>query len=164
MKTALVLLCFISLQLFSQNTIKEALDQYNKHSVSYISVEELYEKLSLKAPIYLLDAREKSEYEVSHLQNAIWVGYSKLNLEAVENINKSSTLIVYCSIGVRSEQVGEKLNEMGFKNIYNLHGGIFEWVNSSLPIYDMTNTKTKKVHAFDAYWAKLLTKGEKVFE
>ena len=164
MKYLVVVFLTISIQLFGQNTIDGAINKYNSHSIEYISTVELQEKLSEKEQVSLLDTREKKEFEVSHLQNAIWLGYSSLNLSAIEDIDKSSTLIVYCSIGVRSEQVGEKLSDMGFENIYNLYGGIFKWVNSSYPIYDTLNQKTQKIQGFDSHWGNLLTKGEKVFE
>ena len=38
-------------------------------------------------------------------------------------------IIVYCSIGVRSEDIGEKLKELGYTKILNLYGGIFDWKN-----------------------------------
>ena len=164
MKSLIVFFLTISISTYGQNTIEDAINKYNSHSIEYISTEELREKLSKEESIYLLDTREKIEFETSHIKDAIWLGYSTLNLAAIENIDKSSTLIVYCSIGVRSEQVGEKLSEMGFENIYNLYGGIFKWVNSSYPIYNASNDKTQKIHGFDSHWGKLLTKGEKVLE
>ena len=52
-------------------SIDSLLKKYNKHSVPYISVQEL----AMNYEDYIvLDTRKKEEFEVSHLPNAIWVG------------------------------------------------------------------------------------------
>ncbi len=162
MKTGHLLIIFFCLKCYGQNTIKEVLDQYNSHSVEYISVEELQQKLNQKNNIYLFDTREKIEYEVSHLQHAIWLGYTSINVEALNAINKSATIVVYCSIGVRSEKIGEQLIQLGFKNVVNLYGGLFEWSNKGFPIYN-DKGMTKKVHAYDKFWGGFLTNAEKEY-
>ena len=163
MKIITYLFFFITIQFYGQETIEEAISTYNSNSVEYISVEGLKQKLTQKENVYLLDAREKEEFEVSHLKDAIWLGYSALNLDAIEKIDKSSTIIVYCSIGVRSEQVGEKLLEMGYRNVFNLYGGIFDWVNSSNKVFNTKDEPTQKVHAYDRFWGRLLEHAEKVY-
>ncbi|MGP1992206.1 rhodanese-like domain-containing protein [Zobellia laminariae] len=164
MKTILSTLIFFLLAStsFSQSKIDKTLRKLNKESVDYIHVEAL-EKT--ESPI-LLDAREKKEYDVSHLENAIWVGYDTFQLDSVlqKVQNKNSEIVVYCSIGVRSENIGEELEEAGYTNVKNLYGGIFEWKNEGLPVYDSIGNTTEKVHAFNKHWGKLLTSGEKVYD
>ncbi|MBL0331457.1 MAG: rhodanese-like domain-containing protein [Chlorobi bacterium] len=111
----------------------------------------------------MLDSREKKEYDVSHLKNSIWVGYSDFNLERLKGIDKSSKIVVYCSVGYRSEKISEKLLSNNYTNVSNLYGGIFEWVNNNSPIYDLNNKSTKKIHAYDHIWGLWLKKGEKIF-
>ncbi|WP_297707182.1 rhodanese-like domain-containing protein [uncultured Eudoraea sp.] len=156
-------LCFFFLILSAnaQSSIEKALDWYNSESVPYISVTELQ---NFQTQI-ILDAREWEEYEVSHLKNAVWVGYDDFKLEDVADKypNKNSKIVVYCSIGVRSENIGEELLESGYFNTKNLYGGIFEWTNQGYPVYNTKGEKTKKVHAFGKLWGKYLTKAEKVY-
>ena len=45
----------------------------------------------------------------------------------VEKIEKDLKILVYCRSGVRSEQACNILDQMGFKETYNLKGGILEW-------------------------------------
>ena len=52
---------------------------------------------------------------------------------------------------------------MGYKNVYNLYGGIFEWKNQDLPVFDSNNKETENVHAFSKEWSQYLTKGKKVY-
>ncbi|MUH34879.1 rhodanese-like domain-containing protein [Zobellia amurskyensis] len=147
---------------FSQNKIDKTLKKLNKESVEYIHVDALKSDTN---PI-LLDAREKAEFDVSHLKNAIWVGYDTFQLDSVVQKlqNKNSEIIVYCSIGVRSENIGEKLEKAGYTNVKNLYGGIFEWKNEGNPVYDPSGNETEQVHAFNKHWGKLLTSGEKVYD
>lgn len=122
------------------------------------------EDLKKMKNVILLDTREKREYEVSHLQNARWVGFEKFDLKNVSNIPKDANIVVYCSIGVRSGKIGEKLMQAGFKNVHNFYGSIFEWVNQGNPVYDMAGKPTNKIHGYNWKWGIWCDKGEKVYE
>lgn len=149
---------------FSQSSIAEAIEKYNSNSVDYISVEELIKLKNKTADLKLIDARAPSEYSISHIQNAIFSGYEDFSLKRIEDkIQKNDTIIVYCSIGVRSEQIGEQLQKAGYKNIFNLYGGIFEWVNKSHKVYNQNEEPTDKIHAYDMFWGQFLEKGLKVY-
>jgi rhodanese-related sulfurtransferase len=147
---------------FSQESLEELLNKYNAKNVPYISVEEL---AMPKTQAIILDAREFEEYQVSHIKNAIPVGYNNFNLQKTTSQlnNKQQTIVVYCSLGIRSETIAEKLKKAGYTNVFNLYGGIFEWKNKGLEVYDSTEVKTEKVHAFSPEWSKWLLKGDKVY-
>lgn len=132
-----------------------------RETVPAISVEQLSQKDLDK--VVLLDARTKNEYDVSHLKNATWIGYDDFNLSRVKGLDKEQEVVIYCSIGVRSEKIGEKLQEAGFQNVKNLYGSIFEWVNAGNPVYGPDGEPTQKVHAYNRKWGIWLTKGEKVY-
>ena len=91
------------------------------------------------------------------------MGYDSLDLSAMKKVNKNKEVIVYCSVGYRSEKVSEKLEEMGFKNISNLYGGIFEWKNQDQPIVTSESKPTEEIHAFSRVWGIWLNKGTKVY-
>lgn len=110
----------------------------------------------------VVDTREKEEFEVSHLKNATWVGYDTFALENVANLDKNQPVLVYCTVGARSQEIGKKLSEAGFKQVYNLYGGLIEWANEEKPIYH-GDTLTTKVHTYSRPWGIWLTKGEKVY-
>tara|TARA_R110000868_G_scaffold125037_4_gene330424 strand:- start:14241 stop:14729 length:489 start_codon:yes stop_codon:yes gene_type:complete len=152
------LLLLITNSVFGQRSIEKTLEKLNKKSIPYITVEDL----SAKINVTILDTRKKEEYDISHLQNAIWVGYKKFNIDSLPIQNKKTNIIVYCSIGVRSEDIGEKLLANGFTNVENLYGGIFKWIEKEYPVFDNNNQSTNRVHIFSKYWGELLTKGEKV--
>lgn len=128
------------------------------NSVKQISVEEASNK-----EFYFLDARAENEYQVSHIRGATWVGYEEFNLEKVSKQNKTDPIVIYCSVGYRSEKIGEKLIEAGFTNVSNLYGGVFEWVNQGNTIVNKKGEKTPNIHAYSKTWGIWLTQGVKVY-
>lgn len=158
-----ILFLFISTFSFSQETMSDLLRKYNSRSVPYISVQEL---AMPKTDAIILDAREPKEYEISHIKNALLVGYDTFNLsETTKKINnKQQHIVVYCSIGIRSEDIAEKLKKAGYNNVHNLYGGIFEWKNNNFLVYNSEGTETEKVHTFTEEWSQWLKKGIKVYE
>lgn len=110
----------------------------------------------------LLDAREQKEYSVSHVQSARWVGYDDFDLARVADLPKDTAIIVYCSVGYRSERITEKLMKAGYTNVQNLYGGIFEWVNRELPVVDAAGP-TDRIHAYDKSWGRWVKRGIKVY-
>ncbi len=145
----------------AQSPIQKSLDTLNTGSIEYV-----YPKgLKNLKNVVLLDAREKAEYETSHLKHAIWSGYDFFDLEKIESLipEKEQPIVVYCSIGARSEDIGEKLEEAGYTNVKNLYGGIFLWKNLGNPVYNSSNKVTDKVHVFSKEWASLLTNGDKIY-
>lgn len=119
-----------------------------------------------KTNAILLDAREEKEYQVSHLKDAICVGYDNFNLKKTINKlpkDKNAKIVVYCSLGIRSETVAYKLIKAGYTNVYNLYGGIFEWKNANFKVIDTLGKPTENIHTFNKEWSKWLKKGKKVY-
>lgn len=110
----------------------------------------------------VLDTREKEEFEVSHLQGAKWVGYDTFAMENVADLDKNQPILVYCTVGARSQDIGKKLRDAGFKQVYNLYGGIIHWSNESQPLFKDT-FPTNQVHTYSRSWGIWLTSGEKVY-
>jgi predicted sulfurtransferase len=83
-----------------------------------------------------------------------------LSVKAFEIITKESkerSIVVYCSVGYRSSELADKLQEKGFKEVYNLEGSIFKWANEGREIYQddqLVNT----VHPFNGRWKQFLDK------
>ena len=110
-----------------------------------------------------LDAREPKEFEVSHLEGAKSIGYDKLDFSALEGTSQDQPIVVYCSIGYRSNEVAAKLVEKGYSNVYNMYGGIFYWINHDKPLVDRQGI-TEKVHGYNRLWSKWVKKGEVILK
>jgi rhodanese-related sulfurtransferase len=164
MKNIFILFLVISSTTSGQNSLDKLLKKFNKNNVPYISVATL---ASLKNNVIVLDARETKEYEVSHLNNAICVGYDNFDVNKTTTYlpnDKSTKIVVYCSLGIRSEIIANKLIKKGFTNVYNLYGGIFEWKNNNFQVVDTLGNNTEKVHTFNKNWSKWLKKGNKIYD
>ena len=159
----IILLLFASTT-SAQKSLEFVLQANNNESIPYISVSEL-RNLQLKDTVVILDTREMKEYDVSHINSAKCVGYDRFSSEEISAniLNKNASIVVYCSLGIRSEDVGEKLKKEGFTNVKNLYGGIFEWKNNDLPLVDSEGKETENVHVYSKFWGNWLKKGKKVY-
>ena len=120
-------------------------------TVPVMSVEELKNKLG---EVTVLDAREREEYEVSHIPGATYIGYKKIDETVLDSIEKDSPIVLYCSVGYRSEKIGEKLKKKGFTNVYNLYGSIFAWGNKGYPLLNGDGETTHKIHTYNKKWSQ----------
>ncbi len=96
----------------------------------------------------LLDVREKAEYDMSHLPGAEHAGNQRPDLLLPD---KSLPIVVYCSVGLRSAEAARRLNALGYSNVFNLEGSIFQWANE-----DRALEGGARVHPYNAQWGSLL--------
>ncbi|OJJ21557.1 rhodanese [marine bacterium AO1-C] len=142
-----------------QQAFDQMLENLLTHSVKEVQAGEVMRQSN----IIFLDAREKPEFEVSHIPNARWIGYDNFDKKSVANLPKNQKIIVYCSVGYRSEKITEKLLKMGFKDIANLYGGVFAWKHAGGKVVNSKGQTTEKVHTFNKDWSQWLFKGIKVY-
>jgi len=94
---------------------------------------ELAERLELGDNLFLLDVRERPEFNICHLENAVLI---PVNLIAnnVKRIPTDRPVVVYCHHGIRSAYVVDYLRkEHGLTNLMNLQGGIHAWARDVAP-------------------------------
>ena len=160
-------LCLVSISAFSQGVRSEAMEKklnslYRK-TVPLVYAEDLTSEMREKKKVLLLDTRSREEYNVSHIEGAKFVDYDSFKSIDVKTIDKNADIVVYCSVGYRSERIGEALLKMGFSNVRNLYGGIFDWVNQGNEVVNHLGNKTDSVHTYNRDWSRWLTKGVKVY-
>lgn len=112
--------------------------------------------------VYFLDTREKAEYNVSHIEGAWLVGYENFSLGWLKKIPKDAEIIVYCSIGARSQEIGHRLKDAGYSKVSNLYGGLFYWANQGYPLVNSKGS-TNKIHGYSSSWGKWVKHGEVVY-
>jgi len=162
----LVLYIFSSISFLARGQKKVNNEAFNTMLQSLLnhSVNEVTPKdFDTSTEVIFLDAREKKEYSVSHLPNAKWVGYDSFKMRNLEGISKKSEIVVYCTVGYRSEKIAEKLVKLGYTNVSNLYGGIFEWIHNGKNV--MSDSITKNVHTYNKEWSHWLNKnaGNKIY-
>lgn len=123
--------------------------------VQSLSVSELVNWLNQTTPPLLLDARTAAEYEVSHLPNAVLVSPELPALLHQLQVTPATPIVVYCSVGYRSARVAQQLQEMGYPQVFNLEGSLFEWANSGYLVYQ-GQQPVDQVHPYNARWGQLL--------
>ena len=162
----IMLISFLqSLVACGQQTYDQKLQSLYKNTVPLIQPQELKKKLNQKE-IVILDTRSAKEYQVSHLPDAKFVDYDLFDISQVDDIPKDKEVVVYCSVGYRSEKIGEKLREAGFENVSNMYGGIFQWKNEDFDVVNQTGEITDSVHTYNKRWGQWLEEGKgiKVYE
>lgn len=126
-------------------------DSYLSYTVPVINVKDAHIH---KSDYIFMDAREFEEYQVSHIPGSRFIGFDNFSIHTLDDISKESSIIVYCSIGYRSEKIATKLKKAGFKKVYNLYGSIFEWVNEGYEISDKSGRNSNKIHTYNKNWSK----------
>ena len=134
-----------------------------RNTVPTVRPAALAKELRLPAAPVLLDVRTPAEYRVSHLLGARFVNFDSLQTQQFVGVDRARPVVVYCSVGYRSERLGERLKALGFQRVRNLYGGLFEWVNEGYAVYNAQGL-TQNVHPYSAMWSPWLARGHKVYE
>ena len=163
-KLLYIIIILLGITTNAQKTLDQTLKKYNKNNVPYISVTEL-RMYQAQGNVLILDSRELKEFTVSHIETATNVGYDHFSIEdfSEKHPNKKEAIVVYCTLGIRSETISDQLIKAGYTNVKNLYGGICEWKNKDFKVYDSTETETQNIHTFSKEWSKWLKKGTSVF-
>ena len=155
-----VFLSFFSNGIAQEHTIDKKFDKMLGGLLSH-SVKEINPK-DTPAEAVFLDTREIEEFETSHIPGAIHTGYNNFDINKWTYLNKNTPIVVYCSVGYRSEKIAEQFLKKGYSNVKNLYGGIFEWKHQNKQLLK-NNKPTDSIHTYNKEWSKWLKKGIKVY-
>ncbi|GAB3498264.1 adenylyltransferase/sulfurtransferase MoeZ [Spirosoma knui] len=98
-----------------------------------MSVQELADRLAQGENIFLLDVRERPEYELCHLTDAVLIPVGMIPNNR-KRIPTDRPVVVYCHHGIRSANVVQYLYAQdGLTNLFNLDGGINAWARDIEP-------------------------------
>lgn len=85
--------------------------------------------------ILILDVRTPGEFAAGHIKNSVLIPVQILKTEMEKMIEyKDKPVLVYCRSGNRSVTASNILNSNGFKDLYNLKGGIKDWIRNGYSI------------------------------
>ncbi len=88
-----------------------------------------------KKDAIVLDVRTPKEVAEGHLANSVNIDYFADNFkDEIAKLDKNKPVLVYCHSGRRSGNTKKMLQEMGFKEIYNLSTGIVGWEEAGYPV------------------------------
>jgi adenylyltransferase/sulfurtransferase len=104
-----------------------------------ITVGDLKQRMDAGDDLFVIDVRERKEYEICRLEGARLMPMSEFaNRVAELNDVKDREIIVHCRSGGRSAQVAQFMRKQGFANVRNLVGGVIAWareIDPTMPTY-----------------------------
>lgn len=129
--------------------------------MSHISRTELAQSLASE-DVLILDTRPQEEYAVSHIKGALQVD-PDVSLEDFKarfgHAVKNKKVIVYCSVGHRSSNLGQRLQSTalsaGAISVQNMEGGLFGWHNDARPLENAAGATTY-IHPYNTFWGRLI--------
>jgi molybdopterin/thiamine biosynthesis adenylyltransferase/rhodanese-related sulfurtransferase len=80
----------------------------------------------------LIDVREPWEWAMAHIPGATLIPMAEVRQRTSE-IDPNRPVVVHCGVGARSAKIVEALMQAGYRQVYNMAGGIVEWTNRQLP-------------------------------
>lgn len=124
---ALIVLLFFNIFLAGCKT-----QESKPASITNVTADEVYKMLSLSKDYFILDVRSKEEFDSGHIEGAYLIPVSELE-NRLQELPQDKPVIVYCRSGNRSTSAANILLEKGFKEIFNMTGGITEWQSKGFP-------------------------------
>jgi thioredoxin 1 len=100
----------------------------------------------------LVDVRTPEEYNEKHLKGATHININDKDFEKrLGELDKSKPVYIYCLSGGRSSRAANLAVKTGFKEVYNLEGGITSWIGTGKPVETATGGKPAMGMSFDDY-------------
>ncbi len=112
-------------------------DKAQTNGVAEITVKELSERLKRNDRFVLLDVREPNEFEIARIPGSKLIPLGEVAARANE-LDTADDIVVHCKSGVRSAKAIKVLQQLGFKKLRNVKGGILAWsdeIDPSVPKY-----------------------------
>lgn len=109
----------------------------DKPGYTDISVKE-GKKLIESKDVFILDVRTQEEYDSGHINGSTLIAVQDIPKEELGEklkiIPEDKDILVYCRSGRRSAQASQILIENGFSHVYNMQGGIMEWMKAGFDV------------------------------
>jgi rhodanese-related sulfurtransferase len=94
--------------------------------IQSISATDLRARLSQGDPITIIDVREAEEVAEGMIPGAIHIPLGEIPSRH-NDIQQMNDIILVCRSGKRSQKAYEFLQAQGFKNLFNMDGGMLQW-------------------------------------
>jgi len=99
-----------------------------------IEIDEFKRKISSEKYV-LVDVRTAEEFIDGHIEGALNIDYFSATFsDDISKVGFEIPVLLYCRSGNRSSKAMKIMNELGFKEVYNLEGGIKGWISENNPV------------------------------
>ncbi len=140
MKTLLYILFFVISGIFvscdrKKATSPEKATATEKRIKGSLTIQEFDQRLNSDPNVQLLDVRTPEEFAEGHIKGAINYNIDSPDFNAnIATLDKNKPVLTYCRSGRRSSAAADILYDKGFVEVYNMEGGILEWIAAGKPI------------------------------
>ena len=108
-----------------------------------LTPEQFVEKTKQLPDVVIIDVRTPEEFSRSYIDNAVNIDWLGNNFDSHINlIDKDKPVIVYCASGNRSASAANSMRSKGFKEVYELKGGIVKWASENYPVIKKNSKNT----------------------
>ncbi len=104
-----------------------------KGSFASIGPADARKMLETRSDILLVDVRSPEELKEGSIQGAVLIPFFSV-MRGQHNLDPAKPLILVCAVGGRSYAAGQMLAARGFREVYNLSGGMSAWKRAGLPV------------------------------
>ncbi len=112
---------------------QSARNELGKGKIILINSEEA-EKLMQSKELQIVDVRTEEELKGGTIDGSVNMIYQENFEEKMQSLDKSQPVLVYCHSGRRSAECAKILQEAGFQKIYDLDGGVKQWIKDGKPL------------------------------
>lgn len=104
-------------------------------AVQQVALDELERRLAARAPITVVDVREKDEWRQGFIPGAVHVPRGFLEMQAEQKLpDKKAHIVVYCAGGIRSAFAARTLTELGYTSVESANPGFVRWKDLGYPV------------------------------
>lgn len=106
-----------------------------RRRVKECTVEQAKAALDRGDPVHFIDVREDHEFAADHARGARHLGKGIIERDIETAIpDKDAAIILYCGGGYRSVLAADALQQMGYRNVTSMTGGIRAWREAGYPV------------------------------
>ncbi len=106
-----------------------------KTRIRELTITEVKRKLDAKEKFILMDVREDSEWNASHLPGATHLGKGIIERDIETMVpHPNAEIVLYCGGGFRSALAADNLQKMGYKRVYSMADGFRGWNEAGFPV------------------------------
>lgn len=130
---AFLLLMLLAIVITGCTTAEES--QRKTVKIGVAEAHKLIEKNRENSDFVIIDIRTPQEFSDGHIENAINIDfYSRDFRQKLSELDKNKTYLVYCRTGVRSKLAMPVFINLGFKEVYEMDGGIVAWIEAGYEV------------------------------
>lgn len=123
------------LLLISSNVFSAANVDHQYENVSVTDAQKLIVEHQGNSEFELLDVRTSQEFNQAHIKGARKIDfYAPDFAKNIQSLDRNKTYLVYCRSGNRSAKTLALMEQLGFKKVYNMQGGVYDWHQQRLPL------------------------------